>query len=111
MIVLRFTSNYFFPEIDEPEENMPAPGQMRVRSPFNAFIKQYVTAVKEQEEQNIDCENPYYLPHVIDILMKDYMPLIPLWNGFMLEGEGNEKERKITMLRLNSGSTLLRTVY
>ena len=26
--------------------------------------------------------------------MKDCMPLIPLWNGLMLEGEGNEKETK-----------------
>ena len=73
---------------------MPAPGKIRIRSPFNAFFKQYVTTVEEQVEQDIDCENPYYLPQVIDILMKDYMPLIPLWNGFMVEVEGNEKKTR-----------------
>ncbi len=28
--------------------------------------------------------NKYYCPGILDILMKDYMPIFPLWSGIML---------------------------
>ena len=83
----------FFAEFEEDEDAIPASGPIRAQSPFNAFFKQFVTDATEQELGNEE-ENPYYLPQVIEIVMKNYMPLIPLWSGFMLEGEGDDKKKR-----------------
>ena len=83
-----------FSDIDEIDDSFSTPGQIRVQSPFNAFFKRHVIDVNEQKEEGSESENPYYLPEVINMMVKDYMPLLPLWTGLMLEKEGDSRKTR-----------------
>ncbi len=57
------------------------------RSPFTkefASVLDPVMSIEDPEEKTEMGNNKYYCPGILDILMKDYMPIFPLWSGIML---------------------------
>ncbi len=57
------------------------------RSPFTkefAGVLDAVMSIEDPEEETEMGNNKYYCPGILDILMKDYIPIFPLWSGIML---------------------------
>ncbi len=57
------------------------------RSPFTKEFASALDAVISAEDPEEETEmgnNKYHCPGILDILIKDYMPIFPLWSGIML---------------------------
>ncbi|XP_048020975.1 uncharacterized protein LOC125251962 [Megalobrama amblycephala] len=67
------------------------------RSPFTkefGSVLEAVMAIEDPELENQMDNNKYHCPEILDILMKDYMPIFPLWSGLMLGDLKRFKDRE-----------------
>ncbi|KAK9961941.1 hypothetical protein ABG768_007335 [Culter alburnus] len=67
------------------------------RSPFTkefGSVLEAVMAIEDPELENEMDNNKYHCPEILDILMKDYMPIFPLWSGLMLGDLKRFKDRE-----------------
>ena len=81
------TGEYIFTDSDNEQCQIMNICSLRESSPFTKYFNNIVTKCRETIEDTNDNDNEKncnYYPSIIDKIMKEYLPLVPLWSGLML---------------------------
>lgn len=74
------------PEADSGYSIPPEANTILARSPFTkefSSVLEAVMSTEDPEEETETNKNKYHCPGILDALMKDCLPIFPLWSGIM----------------------------
>ncbi|XP_060594646.1 titin homolog [Ruditapes philippinarum] len=66
-------------------------GPIREQSPFRPLYQNYIP----EQDTNVTISNKYYNLEVLEMMVSNYLPLIPLWSGMMLQDETRENNAPV----------------
>jgi len=75
----------------------PEANTILARSPFTyefTSVLEAVMSIQDPAEETDMDSNKYHCPVILDILIKDYLPIFPLWSGIMLGDLQRFKDRE-----------------
>ncbi|XP_024147265.2 uncharacterized protein LOC112158246 [Oryzias melastigma] len=82
-------------EDDKTPEANTIFAQSPFQKDFSSVLQSVMTTLNLEEEEEEETINIYYCPEIVHVLMKDYIPIYPLWSGVMLGDLGRHSNNSV----------------
>ena len=83
------------PPKEDQDGNKKNYRSMRSKSPYFSYFKGVIDEERKKQTES-NQSNPLYCPWFIDLLLKDYLPFVPLWTSMMLRVKEPKDEPRLT---------------